>query len=342
MVKLIYNQYKIKSCLILSILFLLYGLFTPSEAIAGVFDPPVTDKSVEYLGIVFGNNIGGLHLGTSTNTSAFLGNLFEKLNGIVVAIATVVLLYTSILSTVNTAQDGEIMGKKWSSVWIPLRSSMGLLLLAPIPGSGYSLIQVAVMWIVLNGIGAADTIWNLVADSIATGINVVQNQKNSDQLSNLEVRSLINNATMISPNIFRSLVCLELLNKYTPPEDLTLLEGNPGPYFTDPIENSSGELTANLKFGVQTASGQFSVMKDICGNTTITVAPLIQSEMQRITALPLTNEQIRSIKLAAFEIKKTALRTLMSSMNDLANTIAKFDPENLNQAIPLLSEGALS
>lgn len=334
MAKLIFKQI-FKSNLSLNLplytlhtLILIYIIINPSEVIAGIFDPPITDKSVEYLGIMFGGAIGGLHLGTSLQTSSILGNLFEKINGIVIALATVILLYTSILSVINTAQDGEIMGKKWSSIWIPLRSSMGLLLLAPIPGSGYSLIQVTVMWIVLNGIGAADSIWNLVADSIAVGINVIQN----DNKSIASQIPLILNAANLAPNVFRSLVCVELLNKYLPPDiNSQFLGGNPGSYFTTPTE-INGKLTGYLKFGVESASGGYNAMQDICGSITIDIGPSIASEVQSIVDTPLTTAQKTSIQMAAFETKKTALTSMLSSMNNLANLIANV-PDNDTNAL---------
>lgn len=363
MVKLIYkNLNKIHSFInysYLIILLTLYIFFIPSDAMAGIFDPPATDKSVEYLGIIFGNTIGGLHLGTSTQTSAFLGNLFEKINGIVVAIATVILLYTSILSVVNTAQDGEVMGKKWSSVWIPLRSSIGLLLLAPIPGSGYSLIQVTVMWIVLNGIGAADTIWNLIAESVASGINVVQNDSNNS--STVETQALLNTAKNIGPNILRSLVCVELLKKYIDPDAAEkLLGGSPEAYFTIPqntitgpgsSSSSSNELNGSLQFGFQSPTNGYNVMRDICGKIIIQVSPSIEADMQEAVGVKLNNSEKNTIKTAAFEIKKMALISMMSSISNLAYMIAKMDdsPDTLKSTISqlidnpsMLSGGVLS
>ena len=67
----------------------------------------------------------------------------------------IILLYTLVISTVNTAQEGELMGRKWSSIWIPMRSVMGTGLLVP-TASGYSLIQILVLWIIVQGVGAAN------------------------------------------------------------------------------------------------------------------------------------------------------------------------------------------
>ena len=68
-------------CLLLT--FIVVLCFIPNDAIAGVFDPPITDKSVEYLSMVFGGSIGGINLGASGDSTAFLGSLFQIFNGIV-------------------------------------------------------------------------------------------------------------------------------------------------------------------------------------------------------------------------------------------------------------------
>src|SRR5690606_2682104 len=47
----------------------------------------------------------------------------------------------------------------WSSMWIPVRMALGIALMIP-KASGYSIIQIFVMWIVVQGVGAADTLWN--------------------------------------------------------------------------------------------------------------------------------------------------------------------------------------
>jgi defect in organelle trafficking protein DotA len=56
-----------------------------------------------------------------------------------------------------------MMGEKWSSLWIPIRVVLGFGLLVP-GSSGIAPIQMMVMWLVIQSVGAADSIWNTMVD----------------------------------------------------------------------------------------------------------------------------------------------------------------------------------
>lgn len=142
-------------------------LLISPQVFGGVFDPPPTDKSVELLGIIFGATVGDIYLGGVPNSA--LAEIMEKFNFIIVTAGMIVVSYAGIMSTINTAQEGTVMGKKWSAVWIPMRSIIGMLLMVPSPGTGYSMIQVTVMWIVLQGVGAADQLWTILLENLAVG-----------------------------------------------------------------------------------------------------------------------------------------------------------------------------
>ncbi len=142
----------------------------PSMALASSFtlNSPATDKSIFYLGQIFGNMSFAL---TGTGSS-LLSNLFQIFNIAVLTLGSIVVSYTIILSTINTAQEGEVMGKKWSSVWIPLRAALGIAFLVP-TGYGYSILQITMMSIVIMGIGAGNQLWNQVINAMQFGTGVM-------------------------------------------------------------------------------------------------------------------------------------------------------------------------
>lgn len=118
--------------------------------------PPNTDLSMSFLATIFGVVDGVLH-GTG---SQILGTMFGAFNAIVLVLASTILSYVLFVSILNTSHEGEFLGKKWSSIWVPLRTVMGVGLLLP-KATGYSFIQVMVMWVVVQGVGAADQVWNV-------------------------------------------------------------------------------------------------------------------------------------------------------------------------------------
>lgn len=131
--------------------------------------PPASDLSFQYLSNIFGVVSGVLH---GSGTQIF-GKMFNVFNSSVLALGGIVVTYTFMVSTLNTAGQGEVMGKEWSSIWIPIRSAGGIALLLP-KGTGYSAIQVFMMWVIVQGIGAADRIWDTTLDYLKLGGVIIQ------------------------------------------------------------------------------------------------------------------------------------------------------------------------
>ncbi len=138
------------------------------------FAPPASDYSVVFLGNLFGVVDGVLH-GTG---SQIMGTMFAVFNSAVLAVGGIIIMYTLMVSTMNTAHEGQMLGQKWSSIWIPVRSTLGLALLIP-KASGYCLMQIFVMWIVVQGIGAADKVWEAALGYLNRGGVIIQAQQSN-------------------------------------------------------------------------------------------------------------------------------------------------------------------
>lgn len=138
------------------------------------FAPPPTDASITYLADIFGN-VDGIISGTG---SQLFGKMMGIFNSAVLALGSIIMFYTILVGTMHTAHEGEFLGKKWSSVWIPIRAAIGISLLAP-KASGYCLVQIFIMWVVVQGVGAADKVWNSALDYLNQGGKIVQAQMDS-------------------------------------------------------------------------------------------------------------------------------------------------------------------
>ncbi|WP_077188914.1 DotA/TraY family protein [Burkholderia cenocepacia] len=133
-------------------LFLFFMLVGASSFAANLFDPSSGDISIKVLGAIF----GGL-LDSGGNDPLLSG--IKIFNGGCLIIGGILAGYTILAGTLNTAHDGEMLGKKFSSVWIPVRYSVGTALVLPVVGGGYCVMQAIVMWLVVQGIGLADGVW---------------------------------------------------------------------------------------------------------------------------------------------------------------------------------------
>jgi len=126
--------------------------------------PTCSDVTVGILQHIFGPIIDVLTRGADPNTvqaaSNVLASIFGLYNTGVLAVASLIISYVATVGAVNTANDGEAMGKQWSSVWTPLRIVTGGAILLP-STSGYSFIQMFVLTLSLWGIGFANGIYKM-------------------------------------------------------------------------------------------------------------------------------------------------------------------------------------
>lgn len=152
------------------------------------------DQSIYFLGLIFGG-VGDVLTGTGNQV---LADIFRVFNIAVLTLGSLVVMWTIVVSTISTAQEGEVMGRKWSSMWIPLRSAVGISFLLP-TSSGYSLIQILMMSIILKGVDAGNTVFGIVLDNAAEGQSINQG---------IDVK----NAHKSSMGLFESLICMEYLN----------------------------------------------------------------------------------------------------------------------------------
>lgn len=161
----------------------LLAWLVPSLALAqtGLMPPP-SDRSVsDFLGTMFGElvRIAG---GTAMGGDAF-GPIVAQFNEAVLLLGAILLAYTLVAGTMQTAHDGEVLGKKWSSMWLPLRTALGIAAIVPI--KGYCMAQVVVMWLTLQGVGIADSVWTAYAQTatVNEAITVQQTSKQAAQVA---------------------------------------------------------------------------------------------------------------------------------------------------------------
>lgn len=134
----------------------------PSMAFAadvGSFAVPAGDVSMEhFMKALF-----------SMDGSSPLVSTLRVFNSAVLVVGGIYMAHNIIAGTLATAHDGEMLGKKWSTMWLPIRTTLGAAAIMPTIGGGFCVAQAAVVWLATMGIGIADAEWNAFAQSPATG-----------------------------------------------------------------------------------------------------------------------------------------------------------------------------
>lgn len=227
--------------------------------------PSSSDLSIRYLSSMFGN------MGTDyllSSNSQLLGTMFGVYNGAVLILGGIVVIYTFFIGTLKTAHEGEVLGKEWSSVWIPLRVVFGITLLIP-KQTGYSFIQIFMMWIIVQGVGLADSLWNTAVDYLYGGGIIISSHSNAD--------NKVVHYPMISGSakLLRSLTCVEMLQlQMTRYRNYQIQKGlpaiDPVPNFIDGIlaaVDSPSSALANGKNQVYfPANNDYYNLKGVCGS----------------------------------------------------------------------------
>jgi len=129
------------------------------------------DTTIGMLGQILGS-MGGLLPGNSTPLSAMLA-IF---NTAISAVGVFVLCYSLGAGTIQTAHDGEFLGKRYSSLWMPIRTVVGISSILPVV-NGWALAQLVMVWGAKVGIGIANLVWAAaVSAMLALSNNVVSPQ----------------------------------------------------------------------------------------------------------------------------------------------------------------------
>lgn len=148
------------------------------------FSVPPWDKSNELLGIIFGdawfkvsavkpdagtpsNDQVGLNTG-SGGDSGILGAMSKILNAACMLVAVVIVVFATTTGVMHTAHEGVALGKKYSTLWFPLRSALAMAALAPLAG-GYSMIQVTAFQATKVSIGIANTVYSEMIQYMGSG-----------------------------------------------------------------------------------------------------------------------------------------------------------------------------
>ncbi len=151
------------------------------------------DLSIGYLNQIFGS-MNGIIPGNAGSVN-ILSTMFKTFNSVILAVGALVVLYVTIVGVMKTAHEGEFMGKNWNNLWIPIRTVIGIAALVP-TGSGYSAIQLVMMWVIIQGIGAADTLWN----TVLSYVNIVGSPYGTVTVPTVGVQSTLS-------SLFQSITC---------------------------------------------------------------------------------------------------------------------------------------
>jgi conjugal transfer/type IV secretion protein DotA/TraY len=135
-----------------------YGLFGTA------FGDPFTSVFLNQLfGPLFPSASGSV---SQTVFSSVIGYF----NIITIVVGGLLFFYNVTVGLVQSAHEGSILGRNWSSLWAPIRVIFAVGLMVPMPNlGGYNLAQSGVAFIVRGSTLMASTVWSASAELVISG-----------------------------------------------------------------------------------------------------------------------------------------------------------------------------
>lgn len=129
--------------------------YAEAQGVGYYIDLAKNDQSMKMLGELFGT-IGDLWTGEISP----LAIVFLGYNSAVMCAGMLLLAYTASAGFLQTSQEGELFGKRFSTIWLPIRLTVGTVGILPMFG-GWSGAQAIMFFGTALGIGFANTGWQV-------------------------------------------------------------------------------------------------------------------------------------------------------------------------------------
>jgi conjugal transfer/type IV secretion protein DotA/TraY len=125
--------------------------------------PSCVVSSIVGNGVVGAIATVGQSASCTASASSVMSSLMLIFNAALLGMGSLYFTWSLWSATVQSAQDGEMLGKRYNSLWMPVRTTFGISTLVPI-FNGFSLSQIIMIWATMLGIG----IGNAGSQSVVT------------------------------------------------------------------------------------------------------------------------------------------------------------------------------
>ncbi|OAJ35397.1 DotA/TraY family protein [Piscirickettsia salmonis] len=146
---------------------------------------PADDQSVYILWQIFGNIIYFISGNTSVSSGpTMVSEVISYFNAGLLSCLLLIYALIVVLGVIYTAHDGEILGRKWHTLWVVLRATFAPIAMIPVK-FGFCLAQIILLYCVLVGVYLADSVWTNITQDVDSGtlpsvpVSLLNNVKNN-------------------------------------------------------------------------------------------------------------------------------------------------------------------
>ena len=145
-----------------------WGQDAASSGILDVFTGEGDHLSNTLLSRIFGCRLFPVEgLDCETLPAPVFATVVYLFNGFCLALGMALFTWNAMVGVAQTAHEGQVLGRSWSSLWAPVRTLAAAAMLTPLPGmDGYNTVQTSTAWLVRGSTAGASIVWAAAADLV--------------------------------------------------------------------------------------------------------------------------------------------------------------------------------
>lgn len=310
--------------------------FLPEVAHAGLLDDIAdllttinrnTDESFAMLRAVLGDFALDPFRTQDGSTGSLMASMFKEFNMFIFSAASIWMGYNMLAGLAQTMHEGVVLGKRMSTVWVPVRVAFGTASLMPVFG-GWAFCQALMVIACLLGIAGANRVTNVAVDSTAafqTTVNPMGSVKQAAQIQNIEL--YMAKAAACQQASYDMAAAMQAGSQATPTDFPVTLDSS--------AENSTAIV---MQFAGRQASGQYG--NAACGEIKLKFSPRSNSGVGSMFGFRIADVNYEGIRNLAMQAHASTLSTTYSGAQAMIKGVSpNSSTDQFNSSVQAIANG---
>lgn len=311
-------------------------LMAPSVAHAGLMDDVAellttinreTDESFGMLRSVLGDFALDPFRTSDGSTGSLMASMFKEFNMFIFSAACIWMAYNMIAGLAQTMHEGVVLGKRMSTVWVPVRVAFGTASLMPVFG-GWAFCQALMVIASLLGIAGANRVATTAIESTAafqTTVNPMGNIKQAAQIQNIEL--YMAKAAACQRASYDMAAAMQAGSQATPTDFPVTLNAA--------ADNGTAIV---MKFAGRQSSGQYGAAT--CGEIKLQFSPRSNTGLASTFGFRVADVNYTGIRTRAMEAHASTLNTTYAAAQAMIQGVSPSStPAQFSASVKAIADG---
>lgn len=311
-------------------------LMAPTIAHAGLMDDVAellttinkdTDESFGMLRSVLGDFALDPFRTSDGSTGSLMASMFKEFNMFIFSAASIWMAYNMIAGLAQTMHEGVVLGKRMSTVWVPVRVAFGTASLMPVFG-GWAFCQGLMVIASLLGIAGANRVANTAIESTVafqTTVNPMGNIKQAAQIQNIEL--YMAKAAACQRASYDMAAAMQAGSQATPTDF---------PVTLNAVADNGTAIV--MKFAGRQSSGQYGAAT--CGEIKLQFSPRSNTGLASTFGFRIADVNYTGIRTRAMEAHASTLNTTYAAAQAMIQGVSPSStPAQFSASVKAIADG---